>query len=165
MKKKPLVVGYQQKYKSTSGEEKTKEVKRQVVPDAFIEFRKKLDTGKIRQYAYLIELDRGTAAERYFKEKIEKIYMSIKQGVAFEYFGVKRISGVLFPTVAGANRVLWMQKHAMEKLTELHASPEMIALFLFGIQPHDGRIDIQETFFTPWWIEPRKEKEAVTLLI
>jgi hypothetical protein len=165
MKKKPLVVRYEQKYTGKEGEEKTREVKKQVVPDAFIDFRKKTETGKVWQYAYWLELDRGTEAESKFKDKIEKIYMSIKKGVAAEYFGVKRISGVLFSTTAGEGRAALLRKYAMEKLAELHANSDNVALFLFGVQPHDGNIDIEQMFFTKYWFEPRKEKEAVALLV
>lgn len=58
-----------------------------VIPDAFLDFRR----GSLRQ-AVLLEHDRGTEGESYFKRKVKAYLLLLHSGAYKEHFGVKSVS-------------------------------------------------------------------------
>jgi len=137
-----------------------------VHPDGVLFFRKKMETGKIRQAVYFVELDRGTEATGVIREKIRKYYYAITSGVLAKHFDIPHIHGILFTTTSkSGDRVKELQKSAMTVLGGLHAKKDIIDLFLFNEQ--EARItgiDTKQTFFAPVWKLSLKESPAIALL-
>jgi hypothetical protein len=147
--------------------EKEKKVTRWIEPDTLLVFRKKLDNGKIRQAVYILELDRGSESEGYFKQKIENYYYAITSGALLKYFGVNHFDGIIWSTTAkSTNRVALMQKHTMNVLGGLHAKQQIVDLFLFNTQPERvTEINVHDIFFSPVWRFGLKERPPIALLV
>ncbi len=139
-----------------------KDVVKVVWPDGWLVFQQKREGKKDAQFAFWVELDRGTEGVKPFKEKIVKILAAIKSGECQQYFHEEHIDHIVFATTAGETRVEQMRKWTMEQLAELHVKPDTRDLFVFSAyQPGS---DPTQVFFTPVWRLPLKEKAPIPLL-
>ncbi len=160
MKKEPIQVPMET-WKNKAGETVTRFV--DVWPDTFLDFRVRREGEKPLQYCFWVELDRGTeqTIDR-FKGKIRRIVAAILSGKMQEYFGIKHLSAVLFPTTAGNRRVEQMRKWVIEILTDLHAKPDLVEMFLLA--PFTASMTHQQVWFDPLWVTPLKEQTPISLL-
>jgi len=78
-----------------------------VIPDAFLDFHVLLD-GVMRRMPVLLEHDRGTEEQYYFRRRIRAYRMLLTTGSAAQLFGAKVVT-IAFTTFQGKERLAQMQ--------------------------------------------------------
>jgi hypothetical protein len=125
-----------------------------IIPDAFLDLRLRLPTGRFRRWPLLLEHDRGTEGQQHFKQRIRAYIMLFKSEAYREFFGVQVIS-VLFTTFLGADRVEEMRLWTRQELETSHEPVEIGTLFFFGALKRP--ISPAETWLGPVWRLPYDE--------
>jgi Replication-relaxation len=101
-----------------------------VIPDAFLDFRYNLPDGSCRRFPVLLEHDRGTEEQHFFRRRIRAYIMLLKSGDYRELFKSRSVT-VAFTTFLGKYRVNQMRSWALK---ELQGEPPGIAkLFYFTL--------------------------------
>lgn len=105
-----------------------------IIPDAFLDLRLRLPTGRYRRWPLLLEHDRGTEGQQHFKQRIRAYITLFKSEAYRELFGVQVIS-VVFTTFLGVERVEEMRVWTRQELEATNESVEIGTLFFFGALP------------------------------
>lgn len=95
-----------------------------VIPDAFLDFYVTVD-GVVRRMPVLLEHDRGTEEQSYFRRRIRAYMMLLKTGSYQQLFGANAVT-VAFTTFQGEGRAEQMGKWAL-----LELEPSLVGLFRF----------------------------------
>jgi hypothetical protein len=143
-----------------SGREETKTI----VPDAYLEFVYTGQNGKEETIPVLVELDRGTEDQKFFRRRI-RAYIVFLRSRAFEtLFEVKNIT-VAFATTTDHNRVNKMREWARLELAVTNEPKWLSGLFLFTTLPENmGDIEPRQLFLDPVWYVPSDDENPVSLL-
>jgi Replication-relaxation len=144
--------------KSETNETKT------IVPDAYIEFASTHQSGKIDSLPVLVELDRGTEDQRFFRKRIRSYIVFLKSRTFRTVFGIDNIT-IAFPTTADENRVNKMQEWTRKELALTNEPSWLGQLFLFTALPENmAEMEPRHLFLDQVWYTPSDGLQAVSLL-
>lgn len=131
-----------------------------VIPDAFLDFRVSLPDGRRMRMAVLLEHDRGTEEQSYFRKRIRGYINLLKSGAYQEVFQTKVVT-VAFTTLVGPERVQQMRAWTLQELTATNEPQTLGLLFLFTAltQPITPSIWLE-----PQWLTPFIDRGAQALL-
>src|SRR6266516_1994196 len=135
-----------------------------IVPDAYLEFACTGQNGKDVTIPVMLELDRGTEDQKFFRKRL-RAYIVFLRSRAFEtLFEVKNIT-VAFATTKNHNRVGKMREWARRELAVTNEPKWLSDLFLFTSLPEtmDG-IEPRQLFLDPVWYVPSDDENPVSLL-
>lgn len=133
-----------------------------IIPDALLDLRLRLPTGRYRRWPLLLEHDRGTEGQQHFKQRIRAYIMLFKSEAYRELFGVQVLS-VVFTTFLGAERVEEMRVWTRQELEANNASVEIGTLFFFSALPRP--IVPAKIWLEPVWRLPYDEYPDLQSLI
>jgi len=143
-----------------SGKDETKTI----VPDAYVAFVYTNPAGKEETIPVLVELDRGTEDQKFFRKRI-RAYIVFLRSRAFEtLFGIKNIA-IAFATTKDHNRVRQMREWAAKEFTATSEPGWLANLFLFTTLPENmSEIEPRQLFLAPVWYTPSDDDNPVSLL-
>src|SRR5262249_6110022 len=121
---------------------------------------------KSHKRCYLIYCCRASSPQslsstEHFKQKIRNLVAAIVTNTVQDYFSVRQLSAIVFPTTAGDKRVAQMRKWTLEVLTEVKAPAELMTLFLFTAPAPS--LTPSALFLTPLWLTPIPSYPPVSL--
>ncbi len=122
-----------------------------VIPDAFLDFYVTAGGG-IRRMPVLLEHDRGTEEQTYFRRRIRSYLMLVKTGSYQQLFGSKAVT-IAFTTLQGEQRVEQMRAWTRAELEG--ESRQLGELFRFAaLKPP---LEPAKTWFGAHWLSPYDE--------
>jgi Replication-relaxation len=104
-----------------------------VIPDAFLDFHAVVD-GSLRRMPILLEHDRGTEEQFYFRRRIRAYLMFLKSGTYQQTFGTNAVT-IAFTTFQGERRVEQMQRWTRIELKNEPTSLGELFRFVALTQP------------------------------
>jgi hypothetical protein len=135
-----------------------------LVPDAYIEFAYTNSKGKEVMWPVLVELDRGTEDQKFFRKRIRAYIVFLKSRTFKTVFGIDNIT-VAFPTTEDENRVKKMQEWTHKELAATNEPAWLEHLFLFTALPENmGEIEPRHLFLDPVWYTASDGLQPVSLL-
>jgi hypothetical protein len=143
-----------------SGREQTKTI----VPDAYLEFVHTRESGKEETIPVLVELDRGTEDQKFFRKRIRAYIVFLRSRTFETLFNIKNIT-VAFATTKNHNRVKQMREWAQKEFALTNEPQWLPGLFLFTTLPENmGDIEPRQLFLDPVWYTPSDDENPVSLL-
>ena len=143
-----------------SGREETKTI----VPDAYVEFVYANPSGKEETIPVLLELDRGTEDQKFFRRRLRAYIVFLRSRTFETIFNVKSMN-VAFATTKDHNRVNKMREWARLELAVTNEPKWLSGLFLFTALPENmGEIEPKQVFLDPVWYTPSDDDNPVSLL-
>jgi len=117
-----------------------------LIPDAFLTFRMIIPDGRQRRMPIVIEHDRGSEGQPYFRRRIRAYLMMLRNEGYKELFGVGGIT-VAFTTSADVERLKKMREWTIKELETTGEAPSIGNVFHFTLltKPIEPR---------RLWIEP-----------
>lgn len=144
-----------------SGREET----RTLIPDAYLEFIRTLESGKETKIPVLLELDRGTEEQKHFRRRIRSYIIFLKSFAFESVFQVKSAMTVAFATTKNHNRVDKMREWTRTECALTHEPKWLLNLFLFtGLPSSIEEIEPSQLFLDPVWYAPGLDTDPVSLL-
>jgi hypothetical protein len=125
-----------------------------IIPDAFLDLRLRLPTGRCRRWPLLLEHDRGTEGQQHCKQRIRAYIMLFKSEAYRDLFGVQVLS-LVFTTFLGVDRVEEMRVWTRQELEATNEPFEIGTLFFFSAPPRP--IVPEQMWFGPVWRLPYDE--------
>jgi DNA-binding PadR family transcriptional regulator len=109
-----------------------------VIPDAFLDFRLALADGRQRRLPVILEHDRGTEEQRYFRRRIRAYIVLLKSEMYKELFGVRTLT-IAFTTFAGEARRKQMREWTKAELAATNEGSDIGGAFYFAtaVRPLD----------------------------
>lgn len=133
-----------------------------VIPDAFLHLRYQFADGRWQRWPVLLEHDRGTEEQRYFRRRIRAYCMLFKTRAYRELFQT-RVLSIAFTTFQGEKRRDQMRAWAHAELRAT-AEPESIGgLFYFSALPRP--VPPGELFLGSIWMLPSDQPLPLRPLI
>lgn len=132
--------------------------KLRLIPDAFLDFRQQLPDGRQRRMPILLEHDRGTEEQQYFRRRVRAYIFLLSSGAYKELFSVQAIT-VAFTTFAGSQRLRQMGEWTRAELNGAPPSIGQCLLFATFARP----LEPYKMFLEPCWYSPA-HKQPLTLL-
>jgi len=128
-----------------------------LIPDAFLDLRMSRPDGRQLSLPVLLEHDRGTEEQKFFRRRIRAYLAFLKAEGYKQHFGVKAIT-VAFTTFAGESRLKQKLEWTRQELAE---NKDLSQTFLFSclrvpLEPH-------QVLLEPWWYTPASS-QAVSLV-
>jgi Replication-relaxation len=143
-----------------SGRDETKTI----VPDAYVEFVYTSPAGKEEIIPVMLELDRGTEDQKFFRRRIRAYSVFLRSRAFKTLFEVENIT-VAFATTTDHNRVNKMREWARKELAVTNEPKWLSDLFLFTSLPENmGEIEPRQLFLDPIWYLPSDDEKPVSLL-
>jgi Replication-relaxation len=135
-----------------------------LVPDSYLEFIQTKDAGNEVKIPIILELDRGTEEQKYFRKRIRAYIVFLKSRAFETIFAVKSMT-IAFATTKDHNRLTKMREWAMLEFG-LTNEPEWLAgLFLFTALPENmADLEPRQLFLDPVWCVPSEDAQPVSLL-
>ncbi len=135
-----------------------------LVPDAYLAFACTSPSGKEVHIPVLVELDRGTEDQKFFRRKIRAYIVFLKSRAFKTLFSIENIT-VAFATTRNHNRIRQMREWTRKELA-LTSEPSWLGqLFLFTSLPENmGDIEPRQLFLDPVWYLPSDDENPVSLL-
>src|SRR5207248_2620711 len=115
-----------------NGREETKTI----VPDAYLEFVYTRDSGKEAPLPVLVELDRGTEDQKFFRRRIRAYIVFLKSRAFKTLFGIENIT-IAFATTKDHQRVRQMREWAAKEFALTNEPGWLANLFLFTSLPEN----------------------------
>jgi hypothetical protein len=144
--------------KSESVETKT------LVPDAYLAFVYTNTLGKDDLLPVLVELDRGTEDQRFFRKRIRAYIVFLKSRTFKTTFGIDNIT-VAFATTKDYSRVRQMREWAAKEFALTNEPGWLANLFLFTALPENlGDNTPRKLFLDPVWYVTTSDEDPVSLL-
>jgi Replication-relaxation len=141
-----------------------KEVTKTIVPDAYLEFVYTGNSGKEETIPILLELDRGTEDQKFFRKRIRTYAVFLHSRVFETLFGVRNIT-VAFVTTKNHNRIKQMRDWTQKELAQTSEPKWLSDLFLFTALPEKmDAIEPSQLFLDPVWYLPSEDENSVSLL-
>jgi Replication-relaxation len=142
----------------------SREETKTIVPDAYLEFACTSPSGKDVTIPVMLELDRGTEDQKFFRRRL-RAYIVFLRSRAFEtLFEVKNMT-VAFATTKNHNRVGKMREWARRELAVTNEPKWLADLFLFTALPENmSDIEPRQLFLDPVWYMPSDDDKPVSLL-
>lgn len=104
-----------------------------LIPDTFLVFRMLMPDGRQRRMPIVvIEHDRGSEEQQYFRSRIRAYLMLLKNEGYKELFGVNRIT-IAFTASAGAERLKKMREWTAKELEAAGESQQLASAFYFTV--------------------------------
>ena len=142
-----------------SGREETKTI----VPDAYLEFVYTGQNGKEETIPVMLELDRGTEDQRFFRKRIRAYSVFLRSRTFETVFEVKNIT-VAFATTRNHNRLRQMREWTRKELAVTNEQ-KLADIFLFTSLPEKmEEIEPKQLFLDPVWYVPSDDENPVSLL-
>src|SRR5712691_4862411 len=143
-----------------SGREET----RTIVPDAYLAFVYTRPDGKEETIPLLIELDRGSEDQKFFRRRIRAYSVFLKSRAFKALFNIENIT-IAFATTKDHNRVRQMREWTRKELGLTNEPSWLADLFLFTSLPETmGEIEPRQLFLDPVWYVPSDNDNPVSLL-
>lgn len=121
-----------------------------LIPDAFVDFRLRAADGE-RRLPLLVEHDRGTEDQRYFRQRVRAYIAFLKAQGYRERLGTSTIS-VAFTTFVGAARMQQMREWTYAELSESGDLELLGGIFCFAVLAHP--VQPHATWLEPVWYAP-----------
>jgi hypothetical protein len=116
-----------------------------VIPDAYVDF---LTVGTKLHLRLLLEHDRGTEGQQFFRKRIRAYIGLIKTGSYKQYFAVDRLT-VAFTTFVGESRLKQMRSWTEQELKATNEPWEVGSAFTFATLPQPVRAE--DVWLLPGW--------------
>ena len=132
-----------------------------LIPDSFLDFHQTMPDGGQRRMPVLLEHDRGSEEQKYFRRRIRAYITMLKVEAYKALFGVKTIT-IAFTTFAGEQRMERMRDWTLQELA-LTNEPRAIGMaFCFAslTQPLEPR----RLWLEPHWLAAYKVVQPTALL-
>lgn len=120
-----------------------------LIPDAFLIFRLIVPDGRQRRMPIVIEHDRGTEEQYYFRRRIRAYLMMLRNEGYKELFGVGGIT-IAFTTSAGVERLRKMREWTIKELEATGESPSVGNLFHFTLLTKP--LEPRSLWLEPYWV-------------
>lgn len=132
-----------------------------LIPDAFLIFRMVVPDGRQRRMPIVIEHDRGSEEQYYFRRRIRAYLVMLKNEGYKNLFGVGGIT-IAFTTSAGVERLKKMREWTSKELELTGEIQQLGSAFYFTLlqQP----IDPRKLWLEPCWVT-LQSNQAVSLLM
>lgn len=141
-----------------------KEERKTLVPDSYLEFIHTQASGKEVKIPVLVELDRGTEEQKFFRRRLRAYIVFLKSRAFESIFTVKSMT-IAFATTKDHNRVNKMREWARQEFSLTHEPKWLADLFLFTTLPeHIEEIEPKQLFLDPVWYVPGDDTNPVSLL-
>ncbi len=151
-KNHPIKVTYQEQTKT-------------IVPDAYLAFGYTRQNGKDATIPVLVELDRGTEDQKFFRKRIRAYSVFLKSRAFKSLFAIENIT-VAFATTTDHHRVRQMREWAAKEFASTNEPGWLANLFLFTSLPENiGESEPHHLFLDPVWYTPSDDENPVSLLI
>jgi len=135
-----------------------------IVPDAYLAFACTSPSGKEVQIPVLVELDRGTEDQKFFRRRIRAYIVFLKSRAFKTLFGIENIT-VAFATTRDHNRIRQMREWTRKELALTNEPSWLSQLFLFTSLPENmSDIKPRQLFLDPVWYLPSDDENPVSLL-
>jgi Replication-relaxation len=135
-----------------------------LVPDCYLEFVHTRELGKEDTLPVLVELDRGTEDQKFFRHRIRAYIVFLKSRAFKTLFSIDNIT-VAFATTSNHNRIRKMQEWTRKELAVTNEPSWLGQLFLFTSLPENiGEIAPRHLFLAPLWYTPSDDENPVSLL-
>ena len=135
-----------------------------LVPDAYLEFVYTRELGKEETIPILVELDRGTEEQKYFRRRIRAYIVFLKSRTFKTFFNIENIT-IAFATTKNHNRIKQMREWTRKELALTNEPSWLGQLFLFTSLSEDmGEIEPRHLFLDPVWYTPSDDENPVSLL-
>ena len=135
-----------------------------IVPDAYLEFVHTRENGKEETIPVIVELDRGTEDQKFFRRRIRAYIVFLKSRAFKTLFNIENIT-VAFATTKDHSRVKQMREWTQKELAVTNEPSWLSQLFLFTSLPEniDG-VKPRQLFLDPVWYMPSDDDKPVSLL-
>jgi hypothetical protein len=130
-----------------------------LIPDVFLPFRKIVPDGRQRRVPIVIEHDRGSEEQHYFRRRIRAYLHMLRNEGYKELFGVGSIT-IAFTTSAGVERLKKMREWTVKEFEEA-GERQFSNLFYFTLLQRP--IDPYQVWINTTWL-PVYENKPVSLL-
>lgn len=141
-----------------------KEETRTLVPDSYLEFIHTKESGKEVKIPVLLELDRGTEEQKFFRRRLRAYIVFLKSRAFETVFNAKSMT-VAFATTKDHHRLTKMREWARQELSLTHEPKWLADLFLFTSLPERiEEIEPRQLFLDPVWYTPADDDHPVSLL-
>jgi hypothetical protein len=161
-----------QKPYKTKWDDKDRKDEFSIIPDAFLEFHAPLPNGKRRQIPILLEHDRGTEGQPYFKKRIHAYIRLLETGDYQKLFGTETIT-IAFTTFKTGElpararkekqRISQIREWTREEIARTNKSPEIEQSFFFTEMTKP--LDPETLWLGECWYTSDKESQPVSLLM
>jgi hypothetical protein len=142
----------------------SREETKTIVPDAYLAFVSTSPEGLEDTIPVLVELDRGTEDQKFFRKRIRAYIVFLRSREFEKLFVVKNIT-VAFATTKDHTRVNKMREWARQEFALTHEPLWLSQLFLFTSLPEKmGEIEPRQLFLDPVWYTPSDDENPVSLL-
>jgi hypothetical protein len=138
---------YTARYQRPAGN-KVKDEITTLIPDGFFDFRLTTPEGKQRRRPVLLEHDRGTEEQKYFKRKIRAYIVFLKAQAYKDLFHTSTIT-IIFTTFAGAHRLEEMREWTRQECNATNEPAGVVTSFLFTTLP--PALEPGMLFLSPVW--------------
>jgi hypothetical protein len=137
---------------------------RTLVPDAYLEFVHTTPSGKEDIIPVLVELDRGTEDQKFFRRRIRSYIVFLKSRAFKTLFAIDNIT-IAFATTKDHNRIRQMREWTHKELALTNEPAWLADLFLFTALPKNiSDIEPRHLFLAPVWYTPADGGNPVSLL-
>ena len=141
-----------------------KEATKTIVPDAYLEFIHTRETGKEETIPVLLELDRGTEDQKFFRKRIRAYVVFLHSREFEKLFGVQNIT-IAFATTKDHNRIKQMREWTRKELAQTNEPKWLSDLFLFTALPEKmDEVEPAQLFLDMVWYVPSDDDNPVSLL-
>jgi len=135
-----------------------------IVPDAYLAFGYTGQNGKEATIPVLVELDRGTEDQKFFRRRIRSYIVFLKSRAFKTLFAIDNIT-IAFATTRDHYRVRQMCEWTQKELALTNEPAWLADLFLFTALPENiGDIETRQLFLAPVWYLPADDENPVSLL-
>jgi Replication-relaxation len=132
-----------------------------IIPDAVFDFRRPLPNGRHLYTPVLLEHDRGTEQQAYFRERIRAYITFLTSGTYQELFNTSAVN-IAFTTFEGERRREQMRAWTLRELKATNESPDIGLAFSFASlqRPPTARA----VWLDPCWLPPYDDQAPHPLL-
>ena len=142
----------------------SREETKTIVPDAYVEFIHIKDSGKEESIPVLVELDRGTEDQKFFRRRLRAYIVFLKSRAFKSLFNIENIT-IAFATTKDHNRVKQMREWTRKELGLTNEPSWLADLFLFTALPENmSDSEPRQLFLDPVWYLPSDDDHPVSLL-
>jgi Replication-relaxation len=132
-----------------------------IIPDAVFDFRRPLPDGRHRYTPVLLEHDRGTEQQQFFRTRIRAYITFLTSGVYQEAFNTSAVN-IAFTTFEGERRRDQMRVWTLRELKATNESPDIGLAFSFAALQRPPMA--QAVWLDPCWLSPYDNQECHPLL-
>lgn len=132
-----------------------------IIPDAVFDFRRALPNGRHNYTPVLLEHDRGTEQQQYFRKRIRAYITFLTSGAYHDAFNTSAVN-IAFTTFEGERRRDQMRAWTLRELKATNESPDIGLAFSFAAlqRPPTARA----VWLDPCWLSPYNDQTYHPLL-